>query len=25
LATLIRANLVMEPKDGFYRAVSLSP
>jgi hypothetical protein len=25
LATLIRANFVMEPKDGFYRAVSLSP
>jgi len=25
LATLVRANLVMEPKDGFYRAVSLSP
>jgi len=25
LATLVRANLVMEPKNGFYRAVSLSP
>jgi hypothetical protein len=25
LATLVRANLVLEPKDGFYRAVSLSP
>ncbi len=25
LATLVRANLVMEPKEGFYRAVSLSP
>src|SRR2546425_1790859 len=25
LATLVRANLVMEPTDGFYRAVSLSP
>ena len=25
LATLMRANLVMEPKDGFYRAVTLSP
>ena len=25
LESLVRANLVMEPKDGFYRAVSLSP
>jgi hypothetical protein len=25
LATLVQANLVMEPKEGFYRAVSLSP
>jgi hypothetical protein len=25
LATLMRANLVMEPKDGFYRALTLSP
>jgi len=24
LATLVRANLVLEPKEGFYRAVSLS-
>lgn len=25
LDTLLRANLVLEPKEGFYRAVSLSP
>jgi hypothetical protein len=25
LATLVRANLVLEPREGFYRAVSLSP
>lgn len=25
LATLVRANLVMEPRAGFFRAVSLSP
>lgn len=25
LETLLRANLVLEPKEGFYRAVSLSP
>ena len=25
LAMLVRANFVMEPKDGFYRAVSFSP
>jgi hypothetical protein len=25
LATLVRANLVIEPKEGFYRAVNLSP